>query len=138
MNKVLGQKESFCPKKYFYVNIWHTKCSPCIAEMPIIDSIAEIYGKNICFIFLTEDSEEKVKETLNRKKIEFKNCILFNDDSESIDYLFNKTSDYVSFPTHFILNEKLEVLHTHSGAILGDMFDPILVMQLKKYNSLGK
>lgn len=116
---------------YFYFNIWNTSCVPCVREMPNIDSLAILYKDKIDFIFLTNESDEKINRFLKEKKIKLDNCIFMNDEENTISYLYKKIEkEKKSYPTHIIVNNEFIVFHHHTGAISGYVFDPILTKAL--------
>lgn len=118
--------------QYIYFNVWNTKCVPCVREMPDIDSLAYLYRNKVDFVFLTEEDDLKVNNFLDDKNIQLLNCTVFNDKKELINTLCARGQKSLSYPLHFIVNKDFEIIHTHSGAISGNIFDPILVSALKK------
>lgn len=60
--------------------------------------------------------------------------MFLNDKEILIKFLCERDHISLSYPLHFIVNKDFETLHTHSGAITGDVFDPILISALKKLN----
>lgn len=124
--------ESVKHSKFVYLNVWNTKCKPCIAEMHSIDSLALLYQNKVDFVFLSDDSEGKVNRVLKSKNISIKNCSMLNDGNDLIDYLCAQKGATKSYPLHFILNEQFEIIHFHSGAITGTIFDPLLTSALKR------
>lgn len=126
------RSKSGTKNKYIYLNVWNTKCVPCIKEIPQIDSIAKLYNNEIDFVFISDDSESKVQKLLAKKQINIKNCIILNDEEATINYLCEQKKISKSYPLHFIINENIEITHYHSGAITGSIFDPILVSELNK------
>lgn len=47
--------------KVILVNFWATWCPPCIAEKPSFQKLYEDYKDKVVFLFVTSESEEKVK-----------------------------------------------------------------------------
>lgn len=46
--------------KVVFVNYWATWCPPCIAEMPSIQKMYNDYKDKVVFLFITQDSWQKV------------------------------------------------------------------------------
>jgi len=60
--------------KVVFINFWATWCAPCVAEMPSIDGLYEIYKDNPDVVFVminVENKEDKVKKFLKKKKFSF-------------------------------------------------------------------
>lgn len=117
---------------FVYINVWNSKCKPCLEEMLILDSIAKIYNTKIDFVFMTDDCDEKAAQILQKKRINIKNSLLFNNEEETINYLCAQKHVSKSYPLHFIITDKFEIIHFHSGAIMGDIFDPVLMTELNR------
>lgn len=57
--------------KIVYIDIWSTRCEPCMAEIPYLKKIEEYYkGKNICFVGINIlDTEEDWKNTVKGQNL---------------------------------------------------------------------
>lgn len=54
-----------------FINFWFTKCPPCIAEIPNLNSLKAKFGDNVSFIAITFDDAEIVKKFLVKKSLNF-------------------------------------------------------------------
>tara|TARA_R110002049_G_scaffold240425_1_gene413991 strand:+ start:268053 stop:269441 length:1389 start_codon:yes stop_codon:yes gene_type:complete len=46
--------------KYVYIDVWATWCAPCIAEIPALKEMEELYsGKNIAFLSISIDNKKQ-------------------------------------------------------------------------------
>ena len=87
--------------KVVFVNFWATWCAPCIAEMPSIDNLYEIYQDNPDVVFVminTESKEDKVRKFMKKKKFKFP--IYFPNAS-----LIPRVYESKSIPTTFVIDK---------------------------------
>ena len=62
--------------KPLVINLWFTKCPPCIAEMPELNKIrAEVANADVQFIAMTYEGEEKVKGFLEKREFNFQHIV---------------------------------------------------------------
>ena len=59
-------------KEIIFYNFWFTTCSPCLAEIPMFDSLAKSYNQKVEFIAITWESEEKLKRFLKDNQFNFR------------------------------------------------------------------
>ncbi len=57
--------------KVVLVNFWATWCPPCVAEMPSMQELYEVYGDRVQFLFVARDEREKVEGFLSKKGYTF-------------------------------------------------------------------
>jgi thiol-disulfide isomerase/thioredoxin len=51
------------------INFWNTGCKPCIAEMPALNEIVQMYkGKNVTFISMAPEKDEELIRTFLKKR----------------------------------------------------------------------
>lgn len=57
------------------INLWFTKCPPCIEEMPVLNTIKEKYKDDLNFISITYESEESVRKFLTMHTFDFTHLV---------------------------------------------------------------
>lgn len=57
------------------INLWFTKCAPCIEEIPVLNNLKANYGDKFNFLAITMDSEDKVKKLLEKHKYDFDHIV---------------------------------------------------------------
>lgn len=60
------------------INFWNTQCKPCIAEMPQLSKLKDIYGAQMNFIAITDDRVEEEDLVGFLKNKEFNFAVLAN------------------------------------------------------------
>lgn len=55
-----------CKGKLTFINFWATWCPPCVAEMPSLQKLYDDYGKEVNFLFVARDREERVEAFLKK------------------------------------------------------------------------
>lgn len=83
--------------KYVVINWWATTCTPCIKEMPGLNSLVEKYKSNseVVFLAVAFDKKEQLENFLNSRNFNYMQTL---GDSEAAK-LFGK-----SFPRNIIVN----------------------------------
>ena len=103
LNQLDGETLNFedLKGKVVFVNFWATWCAPCIAEMPSIDNLYEVYQDNPDVVFVminTESKEDKVRKFMKKKKFKFP--IYFPNAS-----LIPRVYESKSIPTTFVIDK---------------------------------
>lgn len=112
------KKTKLRDKKYFYLSAWNTRCNPCLKEMPMQDDIADSLSKNIGFIHVSDDSDEKNISFLRKKNITSRNFIFLNDMNTFISAVYKKKNiNYKVFPTHIVIDSIGNLLYFSQGSI---------------------
>ncbi len=105
---------------YFYLNIWHTTCIPCVKEMPYLDSLAGHLSSTVKCIIMTDQDDTKIINFLKKKKVSLKHFVAINDMKLFLAALSNdKHILSHTYPLHLILNKNLEILYSSIGASSG-------------------
>lgn len=95
--------------KYVVINWWATTCTPCIKEMPGLNSLVEKYKSNpeVVFLAIAFDDKESVKYFLNKKNFNYTQNL--GDDKAA--KLFGN-----SFPKNIIVNPQGITTYYSEGA----------------------
>lgn len=82
------------------IKTWFINCKPCIAEMPELNKLVDMYkNKDVQFLSLAIDEKEPLLNFL--KKNEFKYDVLPNQKD-----LIQNELKLTAYPTHLVVNEK--------------------------------
>ncbi len=95
--------------KYVVINWWATTCTPCIKEMPGLNSLVEKYKSNpeVVFLAIAFDDKESVKYFLNKKNFNY----MQNLGDDKAAKLFGN-----SFPKNIIVNPQGITTYYSEGA----------------------
>jgi thiol-disulfide isomerase/thioredoxin len=81
------------------LNFWHTSCIPCVAEIPILNSLVKQYaGKEVVFIASTPNSRDELKSFLMKKEFNYQQVAAI--DPKTI------FSPFPGWPVHLVLNKE--------------------------------
>lgn len=61
--------------KVTFINLWFTKCFPCVKEIPLLNILQKKYNKKVNFLAITYNSKKEVNNFLKKKKFNFKHVI---------------------------------------------------------------
>lgn len=82
------------------IKTWFINCKPCIAEMPELNKLVDMYkNKDVQFLSLATDEKKPLLNFL--KKNEFKYDVLPNQKD-----LIQNELKLTAYPTHLVVNEK--------------------------------
>ena len=105
-------------KKYYYFSTWNVRCRACIEEMPRLESLSDSISKKIGCIYISDDSDETVKNFLKRKNISSKNFTYLNDMGEFISAVYSAQNIKLKvFPTHFVTDSLGKILIFKVGSL---------------------
>jgi len=97
--------------KVVFINFWATWCAPCVAEMPSINSLYEIYEDNSEVVFVminTESKEDKARKFMKKKKFSFP--IYFPNAS-----MIPRVYESKGIPTTFVLDKEGYIAYKKVG-----------------------
>lgn len=94
--------------KVVFINFWATWCPPCIAEMPSIQSLYNVYGDKIEFIFISQESPQTIKQFLNKENYTFN--VYSYDNKPPINF------DVSSIPRTFLIDKSGTIIFDKTGA----------------------
>lgn len=80
------------------VNLWFTKCAPCIEEIPTLNKMKSKYGTRFNFLSVTMDKTITVQKFLEKNKFNFTHIV--NSSSLTTDLGFN------GFPINLFLDKE--------------------------------
>ena len=90
------------------INYWATWCPPCIAEMPAMQNLYDLYGNQVDFYFITNDDPNKVSNYLKTEN--YKLPVYFQAGKSPVILESN------SLPTTFLLSKEGEIVMKEVGA----------------------
>lgn len=94
--------------KVVFINYWATWCPPCIAEMPMINSLYADYKDKLVFLFITTDNKEEVQRFYTKNGYKFPT---YNQPSNGPEQL-----EVATIPTTFILDKEGKLALSEYGA----------------------
>lgn len=109
--------------KIIVLNWWHTRCGPCIKEMPGLNSLVKRHSKNKNIVFLAVAHNTASELGTFLKKREF-NYLQFINNEKSVEFF------EASYPKHFIIDTKGAIQYYTSGG--SDKIHEEIEKELKK------
>jgi thiol-disulfide isomerase/thioredoxin len=105
LDKILSENKG----KVIYIDCWATWCGPCIAELPFSKMIEEkLKGKDIAFVYLCVDSDEKHwKSLLGYFKLGGQHYLLDKQQRSELNSIFNFSGvpNYILYDKNGLLIE---------------------------------
>jgi peroxiredoxin len=96
--------------KVTFINMWEASCAPCMAEMGALNKLYDTLANypNFQFVSLSADNPETIARIKEKYHVHFP---MYHLNEEGC-YQLNGGMGY---PTSMILDEKANVIYTHSG-----------------------
>jgi thiol-disulfide isomerase/thioredoxin len=89
------------------INFWFTRCSPCIAEMPILNKIKEKYSDRVNFVSVTWQNKKDVLKFLKKNEFNFTHI---SDAKKFIDYI-----EIEGYPKNIFIDKKGILKYIENG-----------------------
>ena len=93
--------------KVVFLNVWATWCAPCIKEMPTIEKLTELYGKDVQFLIASNEEMDKILRFKEKKSFKL-NFVQLQNTPESLGVF--------ALPATFIFNQKGELAFEEKGS----------------------
>ena len=95
-----------------FLNFWATWCPPCIAEMPSIQKLHDIYGDKIKMVLVSQENPETIKAFLEKNQYSMPTYIL----TGPIPEVFQSRS----IPSSFLISPEGKLILKKKGAAKWD------------------
>ena len=95
--------------KVIFVNFWATWCSPCRAEMPMIQELYNDYKDTVAFVFVTSENWDTVAQFFSKNNYDLP---VYN----SLSRPPNKLTETNSIPASYVIDKKGNILINKVGA----------------------
>ncbi len=100
--------------KYLYFSSWETFCSPCIKEMPLLDSIFSKYNSKIACYFISDIT----KDTAIKKRLKIKHFEFLYSQNNIISAIHNHFSIKTkTYPLNLLIDTNLKIYYFSNSAI---------------------
>jgi thiol-disulfide isomerase/thioredoxin len=93
--------------KLLILDFWSTKCTPCVAELPKMDSLQHQFAKNVVILPVSTEKSEPVIDLLNRRHLNLPSVVK--------DKLLTKIFPQNALGLHVWIDEKGKVINTTDG-----------------------
>lgn len=90
------------------INFWATWCPPCVAELPDLAELYNDYGNKVNFLFVSDESKDKLKGFLEKKELELP---VYSSITAIPGELY-----YTALPTTFLIARNGEIIMRKEGS----------------------
>lgn len=99
--------------KVIMLNFWFIGCAPCVAEMPLLNQLAEEYrGQDFLLLTFSTDDKESILNFRKKRKIKYE---IFEKSRDLIQNTFHLSYGY---PTNIILDKTGKIVEFKLGGAL--------------------
>lgn len=132
-NWLLNVPESKILKgKFIALEFWATWCAPCLKSVPHLNQLKNKY-KNISFLSLTDEKEERILKTLS--KVKFETIVVSDTTKKTFENFKSLEYNDVLRPSIVLIDDNGIVKWVGYPAILNDkILNDFLSNKLKPYN----
>ncbi|MGB3776845.1 MAG: TlpA disulfide reductase family protein [Tunicatimonas sp.] len=97
--------------KVVVFNFWHTRCTPCVREIPQLNELVmSLEERNdVVFVAVTPNTENDVRKFLEKRPFDYKQVVNYYDAVE------NFVDGQSKWPTHIILDKKGQIVFQYFG-----------------------
>ncbi len=117
-------------KPIVFYNFWFISCHPCIAEIPMYDSLAIEYKDSISFVAVTFEYKEDIEDFLKKHQFRFQHLFMNRSTLEDLCITHG-------YPTTIITYQNKIVYCTYGGQDGSSKYFTAVMHQTKlKYKSI--
>ncbi len=98
--------------KVTVINLWFTTCRPCIAEIPYLNYLKDLYDDEVQFLSITFDTADTVNAFLKRRDFNFDHLV-------DAAYFLNNDLKNNAYPKIMVLDKTGTVRFAENGVQLG-------------------
>ena len=91
-----------------FINFWASWCPPCVAEMPDLQLLYDVYGEKVTFLFIARDKEERVSNFIMKKNY---NMPVYFESGFTPKSLYS-----AALPTTFIIDKEGNIVVAETGS----------------------
>jgi thiol-disulfide isomerase/thioredoxin len=100
-------KNKLTPNKPTLLNFWFTACTPCLEEIPFLNSLHQEFKDDLNFVAVTFEPEELVRSFLKSRNYEFHHFVNGKGLADQLGV--------EAYPVTFLLDEKSMIIRVFGG-----------------------
>ena len=118
--------------KFIVLEFWATWCAPCLKSVPHLNELKNKY-KNVSFLSLTDEKEERILKTLS--KVKFETIVVSDTTKKTFENFKSVEYNDVLRPSIVLIDDKGYIKWVGYPAILNEkILNDFLSKKLKPYN----
>jgi thiol-disulfide isomerase/thioredoxin len=106
--------------KIVVVNVWATWCSPCVAEIPALDSLSKDFaGQDVVFVAITDDDSAKVSAFFQQRNISWNYHQVTGQRALATEFASKKVlgfANMTAYPTNMIIDRNGNIAYCIKGS----------------------